>query len=473
MATPTGRERSGCDPVEKFLISPENCAFRGEGNANIVVTLKNEDKVLRLRKSAAFSEDTISLIGESLQKCHMEADFIEHVMKPLLGSQFVRAPVLIRLTAENVRLINKAVQLDRPLHRLKKNVKEAPTVGLLFPDYCTLPSHLRKFAEGPVLSIEIKPKQGFLPSPHDLPLKHQVRASVCRFHLAQTLKVTKGRISSLSMYCPLDLFSGCPRRMRNALKELLYHPQNNLRIFKNKELVFSEESRSSLDVALKDIFHESCLVSTEDNLCHLVTKVLRHPYPSTITTDAVTSVNDVNVPQSCPSSHPCTCTTRMKADHRLPRGSVLDRVLRTQRLGSIDVAAAYPLYLSLKDSLQCAGEKVPLAEYLKDGHPAPCLPKAVGCRDRQNYETDHVFACRKIWEFLVALTARDCSIMLSLQRLSSAAKVQSWEQDSVVEDSCGQAYLFSVAVVDLDPKSVDKLEKVYFDDCSMIQTACA
>ncbi|KAH7947732.1 hypothetical protein HPB52_015413 [Rhipicephalus sanguineus] len=437
MAAPTGRDRSGCDPAEKLLISPENCAFRGEGNANIVVTLKNEDRVLRLRKSAAFTE------------------------------------VLVRLTAENVRLINKAVHLERPLHRLKKNVKEVATVGLLFPDHCTLPSHLRKYAEGPVISIEIKPKQGFLPSPHDLPFEHKVRSSVCRFHLSQTSKVSKGRISSVSMYCPLDLFSGCPKRMKSALRELLYHPQNNLRVFKNKKLVFSEESRTNLEDALKDFFLESSLVSRDDNLCHLVTKILRHSYPETGAVSAASGVWDVAMPQSCPSSHPCTCTTRMKADHRLPRGCILDRVLQAQRLGSIDVSTAYPLYLSLKDTLHCAGEKPPLLEYLKDGYPAPFLPKAMGCHDRQNYETDHTFACRKIWEFLVALTARDCSIMLSLQRLSSAAKVLTWEEDYVVEDAYGQAYLFSLAVVDLDPKSVDKLEKVYFDDCSMIRTACS
>lgn len=252
--------------------------------------------------------------------------------------------------------------------------------------------------------------------------------------------------------------------MKNALKELLYHPQNNLRVFKDKELIFSEESRESLDVTLKDFFHESSLVSREDELCHMVTQVLRHPYPDATSIGAETS--ESSGPQSCPTSHPCTCTTRMKADHQLPRGCVLDRVLRAQRLGCVDVAVVYPLYLKLKDTV-----KSERAECLKDGYPAPTLPKGLGCQGRQNFETDHAFACRKIWEFLVALTARDCSIMLSLQRLSPAAPT-SWEE-SVVSDSDGQAYLFSIAVVDLDPKSVDKLEKVYFDDCNMVRTACA
>lgn len=45
-------------------------------------------------------------------------------------------------------------------------------------------------------------------------------------------------------------------------------------------------------------------------------------------------------------------------------------------------------------------------------------------------------------------------------------------KDSLVEDSYGQAYLFSIAVVDLDPKTVSKLEKVYLDDSRMVATAC-
>ncbi|XP_029851466.3 inositol-pentakisphosphate 2-kinase [Ixodes scapularis] len=454
-----------------LVISPENCAFRGEGNSNIVVALKKEDRVLRLRKSQVYTEGTISLTGETLQKFQLEADFISHVMKNLLGYRFVQSPILIELTAENVRLINEAVHFKRPIHRLKKNVREVSTLGLLLPDHCTLPSHLRKYGEGPVLSVEIKPKQGFLPESYHLPHDHKLRASVCRFHLAQTYKKSKGEILSMSMYCPLDLFSGCPRRMNNALHELLYHPQNNLRVFKDKELIFSEENRSSLDITLKDFFDKPGIVSREEILCQLVTQILVHCFPTTdrSLTYEPASHSD-HGPQSCPSSSACTCPNRVRGQHKLPRGCVLDRILQIQRLGSMDVTAVYPHYLSLKEALQCPNESLSALEYLEDGHPSPSLPKALGFPNQQVYETDLEFTCRKIWEFLVALTARDCSIMLSLQKLSPATRV--YPKDSVVQDSNGQTYLFSVAVVDLDPKTVSKLEKVYFDDCNLIRAVC-
>lgn len=319
MATLVGNGWATRDASNVLVISLENCSFRGEGNSNIVVTLKKEDSVLRLRKSQVYTEHTTCLTGETLQKFQLEADFISQVMKTLLGHRFVQTPILVHLTAEDVRLINGAVQLKRPTHRLKKNVKEAPTLGLLLPDYCTLPSHLQKHAEGPVLSIEIKPKQGFLPESYYLPFEHKVKASVCRFHLAQRHKKNKGEISSMSMYCPLDLFSGCPQRMNNALRELLYHPQNNLRVFKNKELIFSEESRDSLDVSLKDFFKESNAISREENLCQLVTKVLRHSSPVADQDFSICDAlpfGDVGPsPQSCPSSSHCTCPIRENFPH--------------------------------------------------------------------------------------------------------------------------------------------------------------
>lgn len=46
----------------------------------------------------------------------------------------------------------------------------------------------------------------------------------------------------------------------------------------------------------------------------------------------------------------------IKGQHNLPRGCVLDRILQVQRLASMDVTAVYPLYLNVKDVLQCTEE---------------------------------------------------------------------------------------------------------------------
>jgi hypothetical protein len=65
------------------------------------------------------------------------------------------------------------------------------TYALLLDDYCCLPTGLRRpFAtEGPVVCVEIKPKQGFLPKPEVLSEELKVKARVCRYCLKQFHKV--------------------------------------------------------------------------------------------------------------------------------------------------------------------------------------------------------------------------------------------------------------------------------------------
>jgi len=42
-----------------------------------------------------------------------------------------------------------------------------------------------------------------------------------------------------SSYCPLDLFSGEPERIRRALMDMLHVPQNNIKIYIGGELAYT------------------------------------------------------------------------------------------------------------------------------------------------------------------------------------------------------------------------------------------
>ncbi|XP_042206070.1 uncharacterized protein LOC121855251 isoform X1 [Homarus americanus] len=76
--------------------------------------------------------------------------------------------------------------------------------------------------------IEIKPKQGFLDySTPELPL--------CRYCVKQFLKRRVKDGHGRSSYCPLDLFSGEPERMRRAVNGLILSPQNNFKVFLDGE----------------------------------------------------------------------------------------------------------------------------------------------------------------------------------------------------------------------------------------------
>ncbi|KAI8036857.1 hypothetical protein M5D96_010167 [Drosophila gunungcola] len=125
---------------------------------------------------------------------------------------------------------------------------------------------------GDTYAIEIKPKQGWLqlasdvndlfdlmPAGEETKRKEEPRSQEkrdekeelghrdkcwCRFCSMQLLKLHNGKIKRLGHYCPLDLFSGAPSRMFDALDALLACPQNNLRVFQNGNLIYGDHANS-------------------------------------------------------------------------------------------------------------------------------------------------------------------------------------------------------------------------------------
>ncbi|XP_020806845.1 inositol-pentakisphosphate 2-kinase isoform X1 [Drosophila serrata] len=126
---------------------------------------------------------------------------------------------------------------------------------------------------GDTYAIEIKPKQGWLQLASDvndlfdlMPAeaetkpnrdgeakkdKHRPEEKLkdrdkcwCRYCSMQLLKLHNGKIKRLGHYCPLELFSGAPSRMLDALNALFACPQNNLRVFQNGNLIYGDHANS-------------------------------------------------------------------------------------------------------------------------------------------------------------------------------------------------------------------------------------
>ena len=120
-------------------------------------------------------------------------EFQENVMKRIMNNDFLQIPRMVFLSQKQLCLINQVVSnTSRPGHRLVKSIPtETSTFALVLPDYCCLPLEIRRrfTLEGPVMSVEIKPKQGFLPSSESLPLEMMVKSQVSRFCLKQFHKV--------------------------------------------------------------------------------------------------------------------------------------------------------------------------------------------------------------------------------------------------------------------------------------------
>ncbi|GFU28316.1 inositol-pentakisphosphate 2-kinase [Nephila pilipes] len=431
-----------------LIITPENCSYRGEGNVGFVICLNKEEKVIRLEKQDVTSE-YITCVEEQRQKCENQISVVKNVMKPLLGKNLVHCPTLVFIHKEDIKILNGLFSEQRPKARVHKIVKEENSYVLMLPDYCTLPPDLKMFPSvGPVISVEIKPKQGFLSKEQCLSTSFSLSsAPKCRFCMMQIYKMKRKVINSKSVYCPTDLFSGCPVRMLHALKMLLQSPQNNLRIFKDKELIYSEEKRSDLEEVLYDFFGDT--KSSCCNLfCNLVIDVLLKSFPEKIN-ESVRLFQKGSL-QNCTNAYP-SCS-QDNSCHELPIGCVLYRILCLQMLDHLHIKALHSLYLKVKKIKDESSGYIGCYSISE-------IPPYFGEVCRVKEETDVQYASRKVWEFLVALTAQDCSIMLVLKKfIGSNITVP---HQNVIHDKDGNAYLFSIAIADLDPKSLSKVEKRY------------
>ncbi|XP_076358574.1 inositol phosphate kinase 1 isoform X2 [Tachypleus tridentatus] len=437
-------------------ISLTNCKYRGEGNAAVAIALLKEKKVLRLLKSEKNEKESTK--REVSDKLWRYVEFVHTVMKPLLSPAFLHCPNLVNLSVEDVRTLNKIMEGQRPDYRVWKLVPEAPTSAIVLQDYCTFPPTFPYLpSEGPVIGVEIKAKQGFLPPLEILPKDQKIKASICRFCLLQHYKVKKGTKPSISQYCPLDLFSGCPNRMKVAIQNLFKTPQNNLRIVRDQEIVYSREKKGSLTAVFSDFFHNS--ENEMDSFVQLIIQALLKVFPSAITSNGL-----------LPAVKPCLqfcvkssklCSAECAASHVLPDGCVLHRILQVQQLDTTDIANLYPQFKAFKDQLNNGDnclEKLLLVLAIHRG---------LGKTERQSWETESSFISRKIWEFLLSLSAKDCSIMVVMQRLKE--RTAYIPDENILMDDNGRPYLFSLGLVDLDYKHLSKIESAYHNDCQAIQ----
>lgn len=484
--------------------------YRGEGNSSIVIALKTRAKVIRLLKKDGKIMKS-SQYHHAAQHPMRSMKFIHLIMKPLAAPFLSGAMELIHLKSDFINLLSKEVEVYRPFHRLDKTLHLDDQYALVMDDLCALPSQLTEQIHpedlcGPTISVEIKPKQGFLPihrsvmksSTNDR-LANRMKNS-CLYGSTQYLKLARGRIRETSNYCPINLFSGCPIKMRIALEELINNPQNNLRIFKDLVLAYDECNQLKLSNIFEDFFHETAMTSSrlhhhkipsssEDRLIELLIQCLLNDHDNR-DTELVSSLGDnensFNNSGGCLlhalqgkcrrcDTHPTikkhksdTSTTKI---HKLPDSCVLSSVLRAQKLDTIGAHEALQMLEWLIENAKTNGNIDILEELSK-----PQIPPGFGTPYQLPYESKHQYYFRKVWEFLVSLTAKDCSIIITIRRISP----RGYERISnnrpqlrnhlLKEHRSGHYYLFNVGIADLDQKMPLKILKICDNLNLMLQT---
>ncbi|KAG2400646.1 Inositol-pentakisphosphate 2-kinase [Vigna angularis] len=298
--------------------------------------------------------------------------FVHHVMKPLLGSKFVDAGMLVGVTREFLESIEKNVIYQRPAWRVDNALVDMHRDSVLLLSDHSLFTH-GNLGSSPCISVEIK-------------------------------------ISLLSEYNPLDLFSGSKERTFKAINDLFTSPQNNLRVFMNGSLIFgglgggAENTNiciaKAFEDALKSVIRSDEGLRTE-NLLTLVTEAVQ-------------------------------------------KSGVIDRLLEVQKLDSVDIEGAIHAYYDVTHQ-QCM------------------VCRQLSAEQRKRYTSLHSASLdeslRIVKDFLIAATAKDCSFMICFRPRKEGDSGSVC--NNVYLQSTKQTFDFKVYFIDLDLKRMSKMEEYY------------
>ncbi|XP_018593033.1 inositol-pentakisphosphate 2-kinase-like [Scleropages formosus] len=445
--------------------------YHGEGNKSIVVSHAQHSQVLRFLKHNVEDHKHRCQTSEQAQQ-HIQniVDFGKHVMRPLLGENYVHHGEAVKLPLDFVRLLSLKVEPERPESRTDKVMDTLSGWAMCLPNLTQLPDHLSEHR--PPLCIEIKPKCGFLPwSRH---VTKDVKLKACRFCMHQHLKISSGKWKRRSQYCPLDLFSGSKQRMFLAIKHLLEEAQNNLKIFKNGELIFGckddvdqKQDLNELAQHLWPYFSPTVpLIQGRPHrkaVLHNLTQVVTMALLSSGEPGDTTEHRRFHPPKS--RDH---CRTNMllqdcchKANRGLPKDCVLSKILQVQLLDDLDIEGIYPLYKRVERYLAEYPEERSRLQ-LDGPYNESFLERVRRCPSDDDGSIE--YAVGKIHQYRVAMAAKDCSIMITLAP---------YEGDDILWPTLEiqpskPRFRGAVSILDLDPKPYESIPHQYKLDLQIV-----
>ncbi|KAG7346622.1 inositol-pentakisphosphate 2-kinase [Nitzschia inconspicua] len=303
-----GLERQEQNTAQPFLL-PHSCVssweYLGEGGKHVLFSFEHSDngnnepmnpwkgKLLRIAKSQICLADHMCEMNQvmdpygtsgrfvapflvspqdnrSMQNDNQSLFYIRHIVAPYL-SPFVDVPDTILLTWQFLKDLREKALLSGRIPTSRQSDWEAKEAdgndkllgyqpcAILVVDYRNIqPSSSPSFQQSYVrYSIELKPKAGYLAFSPLVEPKHRVKYRQSRFRSLQQLHQqghwTKGWAKgdkqvnyTMSLYDPLDLFSGQKSRIEKAVTNMYSVPQNNLGIWCNDERMrFPQQDLSS------------------------------------------------------------------------------------------------------------------------------------------------------------------------------------------------------------------------------------
>ncbi|XP_057434977.1 inositol-pentakisphosphate 2-kinase-like isoform X2 [Lotus japonicus] len=423
--------------MEEVVLTEKEAAhwvFRGEGAANLVLAYTGSfpafiGKVMRIRKAPRNGAHAVNKRSPSALTAHerllwRDVDelisspdneaagllFVRHVMEPLLGSNYVDAGMHVLVSREFLESVEKNIIYQRPAWRVDSAQVDKHCDSVLLMSDHSLFTH-GDLDSSPCISVEIKPKCGFLPLSRFISEETEIKKRITRFAMHQALKLHQGETMLLSEYNPLDLFSGSKEKIHKAIKDLFTTPQNNFRVFINGSLIFgglgggAEDTNIYIAKAFEDALKS--VVQADDGLC---TENLL-----TLVTEAV------------------------------QKSGVLDRLLEVQKVDTVDIEGAIHAYydITCQRCMVCKELSEEQAERYISLHSAS-LDESL----------------RIVRDYLIATTAKDCSLIMCF-RPRKEGDTGSISNNNVYLESTNQTFDFKVYFIDLDLKRMSKMEEYY------------
>ncbi|PRP81985.1 hypothetical protein PROFUN_10479 [Planoprotostelium fungivorum] len=297
---------------------------------------------------------------------------------------------VLQISSATLTQLDVNIFQNRPQHR-RKDPLDSSAIALLMPDLTYCPPEITSRGEenNPVFAVEIKPKWGDLPVSHYHTKEETPRA--CKYCMQQHMKFHHGEIEAISGYCPLDLFSQEPDRIRAAISSLIAQPQNNLKIFCGRDLLLAgalgggDSTVSGEGMKLLDRYFT--VDEGEGKLHHLKELIVQLLYHS----------------------------------------DILQNLKRVQNLDRIGPAAAETIHNLLQER-------------------------------REGVDSDDLAEKeQKLRDFMVAATAKDCSIMLTIFPIRAGGEEVPSPFKTLRLDGSPHAFVCRTSIVDFDPKSSENL----------------
>ncbi|KAI7905572.1 inositol-pentakisphosphate 2-kinase [Cokeromyces recurvatus] len=358
--------------------------YVGEGNQNLVVRYIGNDSIFKRKALRILKCDESEIKIPTKHDILFKQQFIERIIRKLVGHEYILLMQPVNTSSSFLSQLAQNIEHVRPISRRKKKIITTTCISFLMDDLTQL------WPNSPSLTLELKPKWGFKPSS---PFANEIKKKYCRFCMHSHL-----RGDLLKEYCPLDLYSGDPERIKKALTILFMNiPQT-----KTLRITFAHKINEQPS-KVKDVYH---LLSNDDGL---IQEIL---------------------------------------EHILLEDPILRKLKRLQStLDELDIEGILPLYNQLDTSLET--QDIEIWEDVLANYEAEQNDLSVNNRKQ------------KIYEYLLSMTFKDCSIMINIAPAAVANSHKSIKCRHLL-------FQYDLKVVDTDLKNIDKIPYWYTLDQSIV-----